>query len=167
MSPVLLTPSDPLRVCLLPVLVTAILLLATGSSWRCERRLLEPIGLGTGVLALSVGLGWLPAVIFKAALPVASIIMTWMVLAESQWRFAPDTGQAGWTWAIQAAARPTLGTVIGATLGFGPMLIWPESHLSALACVLTVSAGLLCAHAIDPASSRDRTLLPTSVRSQA
>ena len=163
MPPVLLTPSDPLRVCLLPVLATAILLRATGSSWRCERRLLESIGLGTGVLALSLGLGWLPAVIFKAALPAASIVMTWVVLAESQWRFAPDTGQAGWTWAIQAAARPTLGTVIGATLGFGPMLIWPESRLSALACVLTVCAGLLCAHAIDPASSRGRALLPASV----
>lgn len=134
-----------------PLLPTAILLLATGSSWRARRAWAESVGLGAGVLLLTLVLGWLPAVVFTALLPTASILMSLLVLAWCEWRFAPDIGQSGFAWALAAAVRPALGSALGAAAGFGPMLLFPGHRFLPPACALAVLAGLLTAHAFDRA----------------
>ena len=137
------------RLYLAPVLATAVLLLATGSSWRPQRPLAETIGLAAGVLLLTLALAGLPPVVFGAALPTASVLMTWLVLAGSEWQFAPDSGQSGWTWTIAAAARPALGAGCGAMAGFVPLLCLRENPHFPLLNALAVLTGLLGAHTLD------------------
>ena len=136
---------------LAPLLATAVLLLATGSSWRARRRWVELVGLGAGISLLAFLLSWLPRVIFIAALPSASILTALLVFAGCEWRFAPDYGQTGFTWAIHAAVRPTLVAALGVAAGFWPMLLLRQSPAFSLVCTLTVIIGLIAARTFDQA----------------
>lgn len=135
--------------CFAQLLLLAILLLATGRTWRVYRTLFETIGLGAGILILMSGLSWLPTVVGLAALPSASVGVTLLVLAASEWRFAPDVGQSGFSWAVRAAVRPTLGAAFGATAGFVPILFLRGNPLCLPLCGLALFLGVIAAHLFD------------------
>jgi len=138
-----------------PLLPTAILLLATGSSWRARRGWAEAVGLGAGGFLLAITFSWLPPVVFTALLPCTSILAALLVLAWSEWRFAPDRGQTGFAWALQAALRPTLGAALGAAAGYWPVVFLSHSPFLPIFCTLTLVTGLIAAHAIDQAFTSD------------
>lgn len=137
-----------------PLLTTALLLLATGSTWRARRLWFESIGLGTGLILLALALGWLPRLVAAGILPSASICVAWLVLALSEWRFAPDRGQTGFAWALQATLRPTLGTGFGAAAGFAPLLICADSSHLPVIQPPVLFIGLIAARRFDLAVQR-------------
>ncbi len=137
---------------LAPVLTLAILLLATASAWRARREWVERIGLATGIFSLTAALSRLPPAVFAATFLPASVIVTLVVFAASEWRFAPDCGQTGFTWAIQAAARPTLLAALGAAAGLAALRLLPTDHARPWLCALAVFIGLLTAESLAQAT---------------
>ncbi|WP_157772146.1 hypothetical protein [Lacunisphaera limnophila] len=142
-------PPAPLSAALPPLLATAVLLLATASSWRARRVWVESVGLAAGVAGLALALAGLPRPVSASLLPSASLLLIWVVFAASEWRFAPDLGQTGFSWTFQAALRPTLGTGIGATPGFLALLFWHDNPWLPLLQPLALVSGLLAAHRLD------------------
>lgn len=144
-----MSPSDSLAAALPPALATALLLLATASSWRARRTWVESVGLAAGVTFLALAFAGLPRGIAASALPSASLLLTWVVFASSEWRFAPDLGQTGFAWIFRAALRPTLGTGIGAAPGFVSLVLFRDSPWLTVIQPLTLLTGLLVAHWLD------------------
>lgn len=145
----LLPLMNPLATVLPPALATALLLLATASSWRARRTWVESVGLAAGVTLLALTFTGLPRGVAASTLPSACLLLTWALFAASEWRFAPDLGQTGFAWTFRAALRPTLCTGIGAAPGFVSLALFRDSPWLPVIQPLTLVAGLLVAHRLD------------------
>ena len=160
----LLHLSPPESFFLAPLCSTAVLLLATGRSWRARRLWCDCIGLGAGVFTLGFFLSALPPRLFVVALPAASLGVAFAVFALNAWRFAPDFGQTGVRWLLSLAARPTLGCALGATAPFACLLAWPQHRALSFACTVATASGLIVAHLFDHAICNHALSFPTPPR---
>jgi hypothetical protein len=131
----------------LPALATAILVLATGRTWRARRAWVESVGLAVLLLIAALALARFPAPAFNATLPVAAILSAWLAFAYAEWRFAPDLGQRGLAWTFYAAAGSALPVVLGAVLALAPCAYLNRITPEPVASAALLGAAMLLAHA--------------------
>ena len=131
----------------LPALATAILVLATGRTWRARRAWVEAVALVSLILLAALALARCPAPALNATLPVAAILSAWLAFAYAEWRFAPDLGQRGLAWTFYAAAGSTLPTVLGAILALPPYAFLNRTAPEPVASAALIGAPMLLAHA--------------------
>jgi hypothetical protein len=137
----------PTTVFSFPVLATAILVLATGRSWRARRAWVEAVGLVCLLLLAALALARFPASAYNATLPLAAILSAWLAFAYAEWRFAPDLGQHGFAWTFYAAAGSTLPVVLGAVLALAPCAYLNRTTPEPVASAALIGAPMLLAHA--------------------
>jgi hypothetical protein len=151
-----MNPLTPGILMIAPLTATGLLLLATHRTWQARRRWVEGVGtvLAAGALALLVSP--LPALPRGSALPLLTLLATWLAHAHAAWRFEPDHGQRGVLWTFTATLRPTFAS------GLGIALAQALVHLAAPEQPMFLHTWLLIAGAIT-ASSVQRELSALSL----
>jgi hypothetical protein len=145
----------------LPVLATAILVLATGRTWRARRAWVESVSLACLIFLSAFALGFLPAVLFTPTLFLAAMPCTWLAFAYAEWRFAPDCGQRGLAWAFYASANSTLPVVLGAAIALLPCTYLNRTAPDTIASAALLGTAMLLVHAFD------RALTPGGYRTRS
>jgi hypothetical protein len=146
--------SPAITIATAPLLVTAILLLATSRTWRARRMFVEHVMLAALTFLAAAALSPLPPVVFNATLPLAAVVSAWLAFAHAAWRFAPDFGQRGVAWVFHTAAAPALPAALGAAIAIVPAG-WLNRH-----SLLPLGTAAVFLAAMITASALHRALTP-------
>ena len=135
----------------LPVLATAILVLATGRTWRARRAWVESVSLASLIFLVALTLGLLPTVLFTPTLFLSAMPCAWLAFAYAEWRFAPDYGQRGLAWIFYASANSTLPVVLGAAIALPPCTFLNRTAPDPITSAALLGTAMLIVHAFDRA----------------
>jgi hypothetical protein len=151
------------RVAKAALMVTAILMLATGRSWRPRRTLTDLLMLGSSVCAVGALMSRAPFAWQIGFSPVAMTVAILISLAADEWRFAPDWGQQGVHWALIAGVTGTLWSGLG--MGVAMVIIGAAARNEVTFAPAVYAAGALVGWAFgrslqrrSPFRSRSNTL---------